>query len=250
MNDIATPTQEPETDAAPEEQAAEPEHVPFWHRPNIERYVVPIVLPIAVIVGLVVFVLSISRIFLSAHGHIPVIVASVILVLILVGATLLSKAAHRLRQSSLAMVTIGFVVAIMFAGVVVLGHSEEKKEAVAPTLPSDLKTTQTLKIVAAPGGDLKFVPSNGKLKTGLATIEVAVAASGHTLAFTDPATQFKTLNLDAQGAKVSGVAFFGKDGSYDFICTVDGHAAAGMKGAVAVTGPPMTLAEAEKAAGN
>src|SRR5512132_2219186 len=117
MNDIATPTQEPPTDAAPEEQATEPEPVSFWHRPNIERYVVPIVLPIAVIVGLVVFVLSISRIFLSAHGHIPVIVASVILLLILVGATLLSKAAHRLRQSSLAMVTIGFVVAIMFAGV-------------------------------------------------------------------------------------------------------------------------------------
>ena len=191
--------------------------MPFWNRPNVERYVVPIVLPIAVIVGLVVFVLSISRIFLSAHGHIPVIVASVILLLILVGATLLSKAAHRLNQSSLAMVTIGFIVAIMFAGVVVLGHSEEKKEAAVPTLPSDLKTTQTLKVVAAPGGDLKFVPSNGKLKTGLAKIEVAVAASGHTFALTDPTTQFKTLNLDAQGAKVAGVAFFGKDGTYDFL---------------------------------
>jgi uncharacterized cupredoxin-like copper-binding protein len=235
----------------PEEQPEpDPEPVPFWHRPNVERYVVPIVLPLAVILGLVVFVLSISRIFLSAHGHIPVIVATVILLLILIGATLLSKAAHRLRQSSLAMVTIGFVVAIMFAGVVVLGHSEENKEAAAPTLSSDLTTTQTLKVVAAPGGDLKFVPSNGKLKTGLATIEVAVAAGGHTFALTDPTTQFKTLNLDAQGAKVSGVAFFGKDGSYDFLCTVDGHAAAGMKGTITVTGAPMTLDEAEKAAGN
>jgi plastocyanin len=251
MNDKQETLEEPPAEASPGEQPpSPPEPVPFWHRPNIERYVVPILLPVAVILGLVVFVLSLSRLFLSAHGHIPVIMATAILLLILLGATLLSKAAHRLRQSSIALVTIGFVFAIMFAGVVVLGHSEEKKEAAAPTLPSDLKTKQTLKIVAAPGGDLKFVPSNDKLKTGLATIEVEVAASGHTLALTDPETQFKTLNLDAQGAKVSGVAYFGKDGSYEFICTVDGHAAAGMKGTIAVTGPPMTLAEAEKAAGN
>ena len=199
MNDTVTPTEEPPADAAPEEQATAPEPVPFWHRPNVERYVVPIVLPIAVIVGLVVFVLSISRIFLSAHGHIPVIVASVILLLILVGATLLSKAAHRLNQSSLAMVTIGFIVAIMFAGVVVLGHSEEKKEAAVPTLPCNLKTKQIAEDRRCARRRLKFAPSNDHAKTGLATFEIAVAASGHTFAMTDPTTQFKTLTSNATG---------------------------------------------------
>jgi plastocyanin len=237
-----------DTPETPEEP--EPEPVPFWHRPNIERYVVPILLPVAVIVGLVVFVLSISRLFLSMHGHIPVIAASVILLLILIGATLLSKAAHRLRQSSLAMVTIGFIVAIMFAGVVVLGHSEEKKEAAVPTLDCNLKTKQVLKIVAAPGGDLKFAPSTEPAKTGLVKFDISVAASGHTFAMTDPATQFKTLDLNATGETVSCVAFFAKAGTYDFLCTVDAHAAAGMKGTITITGPPMTLDEAEKAAGN
>ena len=38
----------------------------------------PLVLPIAVIVGLVAYVLNISRLFLSAHGHIPIFVGSFI----------------------------------------------------------------------------------------------------------------------------------------------------------------------------
>ena len=37
-------------------------------------------LPIVVVIGLVVYVLNLSRVFLSAHGHIPVIVGSVITV--------------------------------------------------------------------------------------------------------------------------------------------------------------------------
>ncbi len=58
----------------------------------------PLVLPVAVIVGLVAYVLNISRIFLSGHGHIPIIVGSVITVMILLGATLLSAGVARLRE--------------------------------------------------------------------------------------------------------------------------------------------------------
>src|SRR5262245_46088825 len=135
MNDTTTET--PEQAGEEQPAAIEPpaeEKVPFWHRPNIERYVVPIVLPIAVVLGIIVFILSISRIFLAAGGPIPVIIGVTILVLILVGASLLSSAAHRLRQGSIAMVTPGFVIAIMTGGLLVIGKSEEKKSETAATL--------------------------------------------------------------------------------------------------------------------
>ena len=45
------------------------------------------------------FVLNLSRVFLSAHGHIPVVVGTVILIVILVGATLLSNASRSRSQS-------------------------------------------------------------------------------------------------------------------------------------------------------
>ena len=67
----------------PRRARAEP--IPFWQRPYVERFLVPLVLPIAVIVGLVVYILNISRSFLSGHGHIPIFVGSVITVMILVG---------------------------------------------------------------------------------------------------------------------------------------------------------------------
>ena len=71
------PADAPAADAAAIEPAPAPT-VPFWHRPNVERYLLPLVLPIVVVLGLVVFVLNLSRVFLSAHGHIPVVVGTVI----------------------------------------------------------------------------------------------------------------------------------------------------------------------------
>jgi plastocyanin len=253
MNDENTT----ETEAPTEEQSAaiEPpapaEKVPFWHRPNIERYVVPIVLPIAVIIGIIVFILSISRIFLSGGGHIPVIMGVVILLLILLGSTLLAGAAHRLRLGSMAMVTLGFVIAIMLGGLLVVGKSEEKGASASATLSCSLKTQQTVNVVvSSPSGELKFTPNQLTAKTGLATIAGKVAGTGHTLAIEDPSAKFQTLEFNAAGTTVSCVAFFPQAGQYAFQCTVDSHAANGMTGIINVTGPAITLADAEKAAGN
>ena len=250
MNDTTTETEEPQEVPPAVEPPAE-EKVPFWHRPNIERYVVPIVLPIAVVVGIIVFIMSISRIFLSAGGHIPVIIGICILLLILLGSSWLASAAHRLRQGSIAMVTIGFVIAIMLGGLLVVGKSEEKKNEGSTELACSLKTKQTIQVVvSSPSGALKFTPNSNKATTGLALISGKVAGTGHTLAMGDPATQFKTLDFNAAGTTVSCVAFFPHAGAYTYQCTVDGHAAAGMTGTINVTGPTMTLQQAEKAAGN
>ena len=136
--------------AAPAPVAAEP--IPFWHRRYVERYLVPLVLPIAVILFLVTYVLNISRLFLAGHGHISVMVGTAITVMILLGATLLSAASPRLRQSAITLVSAAFILSIMSGGWLVLGHAQPEKTGPA-SLPSTLKTSQTLPtITASPGG--------------------------------------------------------------------------------------------------
>jgi uncharacterized cupredoxin-like copper-binding protein len=225
------------------------EPVPFWQRPLVERFLVPLVLPIVVVVGLVAYILNISRIFLSAHGHIPVIIGSVIAAMILIGASLLSAASPRLRQSAITLVSAAFILSIMSSGWLVLGHSQLEKTGPA-SLPASLKTKQTLAVTAAPGGRLAFAPNQLKAKTGLAKIDVTVAAPGHTFNLQDPATLLPSLSLDAAGSKKDGTALFPHAGSYVFFCAIPGHEAAGMKGTITVTGPTVTLTEALTAAGN
>jgi len=235
--------------AVPSEQEAAPEPIPFWQRPYVERYLVPLVLPIAVIIGLVAYILNISRLFLSGHGHIPIFVGSAITVMILLGATLLSAASPRLRQSAITLVSAAFILSIMSGGWLVLGHSQPEKTG--PTsLPPTLKTTQTLAVTAAIGGNLRFTPDQLTAKTGLAKIVVTVAGAGHTFNLEDPTTLFASLSLNAAGTKDDGVAFFPKPGPYTFFCAIPGHEAQGMKGTITVTGPPVTLTQALTAAGN
>jgi len=223
--------------------------VPFWQRPLVERFLVPLVLPIAVVVGLVAYILNISRIFLSAHGHIPVILGSIITAMILFGAALLSAASPRMRQSAITLVSAAFILAIMSGGWLVLGHSQPEKTG-PTTLPETLKTKQTIQVTAAPGGRLAFSPNQLTAKTGLATIAVTIAGAGHTFDMRDSTTLFAALSLDAAGTKKDGVAFFAAPGTYGFFCAIPGHDAAGMHGTITVSGPATTLTQALTATGN
>jgi plastocyanin len=253
MTDTITPPPEGEEqpDGATPAVATEtkPEPIPFWHRPNIERYVVPIVVPVLVIFFVVVFILAVSRIFLSAGGHIPIFLCTGLLLTILIGASLMSKSSDRLSHSARALLTVGFVLLIISAGWLLVGKASEKKNE-GGTLAANLKTTQTVSLGASPGGQLKFTPNALTAKTGLATIKVDTLSPGHTFDLEDPATMMAILNLDTSGQTVSGTAFFPHAGTYAFKCTIDDHAASGMTGTITVTGATMTLADAEKAAGN
>src|SRR5207237_8354426 len=113
-------------------------------------------------------------------GHIPIIVGSIITVMILLGATLLSAAAPRMRQSAITLVSAAFILSIMSGGWLVLGHSQPEKTG-PTTLAATLKTKQTISVTAAPGGRLAFSPNNLTPKTGLATIAVPLAGSRHRL---------------------------------------------------------------------
>lgn len=228
----------------PEPPAAK---VPFWQRPNVERYLFPLVLPMVVVVGLVIYVLNLSRVFLSAHGHIAVAVGSVITVLILIGATVLSNS-KQLRSSSIALMTTIFVLAIFSSGWLVLGHSQEKGGGSAPLAAAGPAPGGKLAIVAAPGGKLTYAPLKFTVKTGVYEMSLTDGSTGpHTLDFDDPTTLFAGLQVGTSGEKVSSRIFFGTPGDYTYFCAIPGHRAAGMQGTITVTGPPMTLAQAEAA---
>ena len=246
----APATDAPATDTLPAEgpaiEPAPPAAVPFWQRPNVERYLLPLVLPIVVVVGLVVYVLNLSRVFLSAHGHIAVAVGSVITIVILVGATLLSNSS-RLRSSSIALMTTLFVLVIFSSGWLVLGHSQVKNAGGAP-LTAAGPSSGKIAITAGVGGQLKFAPVALTMKTGVYSVTLTDGSTGpHTLDFDDTTTQFAGLAVSSKGDKVSSRIFFAKPGAYTFFCAIPGHRAAGMQGTITVTGPPLTLVQAEAA---
>jgi plastocyanin len=249
MTDIDESTSPEETAPSAEvavPPAVAPEPVSFWNRPYVEKFFTPLVLPLLVVAGIVVYVLNVSRLFLSAHGHIPVIIGTVITLVILVGAASLS-ASPRLRQSQVVLLTTGFVAVLAFSGWISLGRSQVKGEASAP-LPADLNVKQIIKVTAAPGGQLAFAPNSLPVKTGLVKFEVNFAAAGHTFQVQDPKARFAELKPPGTGV-VSGVAFFSAAGDVTFLCTIPGHEAAGMKGTITITGPAMTLEQALAADG-
>jgi plastocyanin len=240
-----------EQEAAPaaptDEQAALPESEPvrFWQRPYVERYLIPLVLPILVVGGVVMFILNISRIFLSTHGNVDVVVGTVILLTILIGASLLA-ASPKMRTASLALITGGFVVAVMLFGWLALGTAEPEGEA-GTTLPADGPAAYALGFASS--NALKFVPEAATGQTGIANITLTNEGGEHTLHLEDGKTLFEQLGVQAAGDTDAGRAFFGEAGDYVFYCTVPGHREAGMEGVITITGETVTLDQAEAAAG-
>jgi plastocyanin len=234
---------------APSEPPRAAEKPSFWHRRYVEKFVVPLVLPIVVVLAVLVYVLNVSRLFLSAHGNLPIIIGTVILLVVLTGASLLSSG-DRMQTPTVILLTSIFLLALSFAGWISLGHSEESESAANATLPPTLKTTQTVKIIAGPGGQLIYNPNATNVKTGLVQFQITWASTPHTFSFHEDSTLFAELVADGVGKTSVGVAYFGAPGEYQFFCSIPGHEAAGMKGTVTVAGAPVTLAAAEQAAGN
>jgi hypothetical protein len=244
------PAEEPASDAAPTtttavaEHAAELEPVSFWHRPNVERYLVPLITPIVVVLGIVIWVLNMSRLFLSAHGHIPVVVGSIITIVLLAGATLISNARH-MRSQSATLMTCGFIILAIGAGWLVLGHSEVKGGGGA-ALAAQGPCIGNISITALPS--ITYTPTSVQGKTGIYCISLTdQAAAQHTLDFDDPNTLFPGLEVGTAGQKVTGRIFFGAAGDYTYYCAIPGHRAT-MNGVVHVTGATVTVDQAETAA--
>ena len=106
-------------------------------------YLVPLVLPIAVVVGLVAYVLNISRMFLSAHGHIPIIVGSVITVADPRSARRCCRPSPQLRQSAITLVERGVHPRRSCRAAGSCSGTRSRRRRARRTLPATLKTKQT-----------------------------------------------------------------------------------------------------------
>lgn len=233
-----------EAGANPEPPALEaPPEVPFWQRPYVERYLVPFLLPFGIVVGLVLFVLNISRIFLANHGTKAVVLGTIITIVILAGATVLSAASERLRSSSMGLATAAFIAVIALGGWLALGHAEGEGEGDDVLLANDGPALGELGFESLPS--LRFVPDEVTTETGIQRITMTNVGGPHTFVFETPGTRFETLVVDAAGEVDTGRAFFGDPGEYVFFCSVPGHRAAGMEGVITAEGDPKTFEQAE-----
>jgi plastocyanin len=199
------------------------------------RLLMPIVLPLASIFVVVLVALNISRLFLAGgeeQGP-AVIIATVITVGILVGATLLSAAKH-VRTSQLVLLLSLVLVLIFSAGLITFGAGEEKKEggeSAAPTGPA----VNTFEVDALPS--LAFQATEFDTVAGVNEIEYVDKGGSHTLAFRDPTLSYFGLAVPQGPTKGKVELEAGKE--YQIYCTIAGHAAAGMEATVKVgEGPP------------
>ncbi|MGQ0825383.1 MAG: plastocyanin/azurin family copper-binding protein [Actinomycetota bacterium] len=241
-----TSTETAETDATDTRADAEADaplesdaggDVPFWHRPHVERYLTPLLLPIAIVAGVVFFAVNISRIFLSGHGHVSVIVGALITITIMTGASLLS-AAPQMRTASVALIAAAFVAAVGMGGWLSLGHAELEAEGGA-VLPDAGPASYELGFVS--NNSLTFVPSEAEGETGIARVTLTNEGGQHTLAFEDTSVRFEHVEVAAGGDVDTSRAFFGEPGEYVFFCEIPGHREAGMEGVVVVDGEPVIL---------
>ena len=91
----------------------------------------------------------------------------------------------------------------------------------------------TLEIDAFPTGDLKFIPQQAEAPPGSITVRsLNKSSTGHNIAVEGPGVNAAGPVVSNGG--VSEVKVTLKPGTYTFLCTVPGHAAAGMKGALIV----------------
>jgi plastocyanin len=214
---------------------ATPAEVAAAH-PYRERFLVPFVFPFLIVIGVVFFVINISRLFLSTKGTGSVIIAAAVTCLILFGAAAMS-AAPKMRTSSLTLIVSGSLVVILGAGWLTVGHAEEKKEAEVVLGPAVGETTinalATLKFQPSKV-DLPFDPENPTQTVIQITLHDQQAGQ-HTLAFDDPTVIWTIPEVNAQGEKKTEKAGFPKAGDYEFHCTVPGHREAGMEGTMTIT---------------
>jgi plastocyanin len=193
--------------------------------PVAERFLFPLLLPIVSIGAILVLVLNISRLLLASGESGSVLTGTLIMVVILGGAAWIS-ASPRLRTSTLAMLTAGFVVVVVAAGLITLGPSEPHEAEAASAAPTG-PAVATEEVDALP--TLKFQSDAFTWPAGILEIEYINKGGSHTLLFTDPDLSYFELAVPPTPDK-------GKvelaPGEYTIYCSIPGHRAAGMEATV------------------
>jgi plastocyanin len=191
------------------------------------RFLMPLLVPVAVAAAIIFYVLNVSRIFLANDDTLALVFASTITVLILGGGTALA-AAPKLRSSSLTLLIGGSLLVLLLGGMISIGAASPNT-ASGPTQCAPV--TSKISTVAGENNTLTFKPSKLTAKAGC--IQLTVKFDGtHTLQFDSGAAASTFPLLDENTTSWAGQL---PPGTYPFHCTIPGHATAGMVGTLTVT---------------
>ncbi|HEY7133926.1 MAG TPA: plastocyanin/azurin family copper-binding protein [Acidimicrobiia bacterium] len=187
-------------------------------------------IPIVAVLGVGFYVLNFSRLLISGKGNPAIVVAALVTIIILGGATIVS-AAPRMRTSSLVMLVAGGLGILLAAGSVVVGHADEHK-ASGPKHPPFGPPVGTLNVTALPSltFDAKAYSLTGG--TGTYTVNYIDGGGTHTLVFDDPSLSY--FQLGVPGGPKTGQVILTAGKTYTIYCTIPGHRQAGMQATVTV----------------
>jgi plastocyanin len=223
----AVATEEPPVTPAVPEAAAHP--AVAVERPTFRnKFLMPLIVPLAVAATIVFYILNVSRVFLAGEDALAVIFASVITVVILVGGSALA-ASPKVRSSSLTLIIGGAFLVLLMGGLVSIGNASPNV-ASGPVQCTPVKGT--VNINAGPGGLLKYAPSAVTVKAGCDKISMTLLSRPHTVQFDDPAVASLFPELTENQTSWAGNLV---PGTYKFHCTIPGHETAGMIGTLTVT---------------
>jgi len=200
-------------------------------------------IPLAAVLGVAFYVLNFSRVLIAGKGNPAIIVATIVTITILGGATIIS-AAPRMRTSSLVTLIAGTLILLLGAGSVVVGHADEKKASgpIGPTGPA----VGTLDVTAEPG--LTFDKKQYTAPAGIVQVNYVDGGGTHTLVFDDPSLSY--FELAVPGGPKTGKAELVAGKTYTIYCTIPGHRAAGMQATVTVGAAAPAPAPAPGASAN
>ncbi len=197
--------------------------------------ILPFLIPVGAILVVAFFALNISRVFLAASEGgttFAVVVAVVITLSILVGATVIA-AIPEIRTSSLVIGVAFGAVVVMLAGSLVLGASLPKSEASAGYVQPTGPAINTLEIQALP--ELSFQAKSFNVPAGINLIHYVDKGGTHTLVF--DGTEVPGFMLNVPNGVNSAKVDLKQGQTYTVFCTIPGHRAAGMQASIIVGAP-------------
>jgi plastocyanin len=220
-----TDTEAPQRDG-PDEYTPEPFALEAPEDPKKEalwtRLILPFALPILSALGVLMWVLNLSRAFIAGGKTGALVIVVIVTVSIMAGAALMS-AMPRMRTTSKLLLVAFAVALIVSAGIVTLGPSEESEEAGGGFQEPTGAAVATLEVDALP--TLKFQSDEFTTQAGINEIKYIDKGGAHTLVFEEP--EYAGFILEVPPDDSGKVDL--KPGTYTIFCTVPGHRAAGME---------------------
>jgi plastocyanin len=195
------------------------------------RAILPFALPFLSAVGLAVWVVNLSRAFLAGGKQGALVIVMIVTVSIIAGAALMS-ATPRMQKSTQVMLTLGFIVVILSAGLVSLGPSEEAEGSGAGFEPPRGPAVATIAVEALPSN--KYDREEYPTQVGINEIDLLGKGGNHTIDFDSTDADVLGFQLVVSAAQTDKSKVRLKAGDYTIYCSTPGHRAAGMEATIRV----------------